>query len=222
MSRRIVFNWLPEDTVAVSTLQTFAAPDTQVGLAIDGTASNYLYTGSMIRVATFPGLQRVVTLTSTNNLSAVNFTIKGTLNGKVVSETRVGPNNNTVSTTQLFNTITNITFDAAVTAVSAGTGFTGATNPFQFDYHSKNGILGIQVGVTNGTGAITYSTEITLDDLNEEPNPFYLSPIAAMTAAITSQVANLNQPMTYARVKITASTGTAKLAATFIQQSLTD
>lgn len=216
MSRQIVFNWPSANNAAVSALQTFAGAGT---LAINGTLSAPQFPGSNINVATFYGIQRVVSLTSTNNLSAVNFTISGFLNGLFVSETRVGPNNNTVSTGQLFNIVTSITFDAAVTAVSAGSGFTGATNLYQFDYHTTAANLGIQVVVNNGSGAITYSTELTMDDANKV-TPNFFTPIAAMTAATTSQIANTTQPMLFTRIKVTASSGTASLVATFAQQSL--
>jgi hypothetical protein len=75
------------------------------------------------------GYSRSVSLTSTVNLSGVNFTIIGTQNGVSVSQTVAGPNNNTIyanPTTVVYDTITSISVSGAVaTGVSIGTGYTG-------------------------------------------------------------------------------------------------
>lgn len=63
-----------------------------------------------------------VTLTSTGNISAVNFTITGrTKDGALTSEVMAGPNNNTVYSTKIYAAILSITCSAAVaTNTSAG------------------------------------------------------------------------------------------------------
>ena len=63
-----------------------------------------------------------VTLTSTGNISGVNFTITGTdIAGNSLSEVLAGPNNTTVTSTKFYNTVTQIATNGAVgTNTSAG------------------------------------------------------------------------------------------------------
>ena len=63
-----------------------------------------------------------VTLTSTGNISSVTFTVTGTdIAGNTLTEDITGPNNNTVTGTKFFNTVTQIAADGAVgTNTSAG------------------------------------------------------------------------------------------------------
>jgi hypothetical protein len=56
-----------------------------------------------------------VTLTSTGNISGVNFTITGTdIAGNSLSEVLAGPNNTTVTSTKFYNTVTQIATNGAV------------------------------------------------------------------------------------------------------------
>lgn len=60
---------------------------------------------------------RQITLASAGNLSGRTFTITGTdVNGTAVTEDLSGPNNNTVTTTKHFLTVTDIDFDAGTSA----------------------------------------------------------------------------------------------------------
>lgn len=68
---------------------------------------------------------RNVSITSDNDLSGVIFTVLGTQNGVVISEDIVGPNNDTVVSTELFDVINSVSVDDAVADVSVGTGCTG-------------------------------------------------------------------------------------------------
>jgi hypothetical protein len=215
MSKPIVFNWPAASTTSVSALQTLAGAG---DLLINGSLSN-LVPGSIINspVAVFPNISRTVTLTSTNNLSGVNFNIAGYLNGNLVSQIIAGPNNSTVSTTQLFQSVTSITADAAAAAVSAGTGSTGVTNWYSYDYYIDNANVGIQVAVTT---TINYSLQVTLDDVNTIANPVIFNPITAMTNATTKQLGNLIQPIRYSNIIINSSSGNGALTATYIQQGV--
>lgn len=67
---------------------------------------------------------RTVSLTSTGNISGVNFTITGyDTHGQVMTQTIAGPNNNTVLTTKAFKSVTRVAVDGAVgTNTSVGTG----------------------------------------------------------------------------------------------------
>lgn len=66
---------------------------------------------------------RAISLTSTGDISAVNFTITGyDVYGQAMSQTRAGPNNNTVNTTKAFYQVVSITASGAVgTNTSVGT-----------------------------------------------------------------------------------------------------
>lgn len=73
-----------------------------------------------------PNILRTVSLTAAGDNAGTNFTITGLdLNGDPVSETIVGPNANTVSTTALFNSVQSIYADDAYVDVSAVTGIVG-------------------------------------------------------------------------------------------------
>jgi hypothetical protein len=71
------------------------------------------------------GYSRSISLTSTNNLTAINFTINGIQNGRLISEVLAGPNANTVYSLQIYDKIYSIATNGAVNQVRAGTGFLG-------------------------------------------------------------------------------------------------
>jgi len=112
-------------TTSIAAVQTTAA---NANLVLNSNAT--LGTGTSTDVNMPGNIASTVTLTSANNLSAVNITIEGTLDGVTTIETRVGPNANTVTTTQSYTTITKISGDAALTAISVGNTATalGTTN----------------------------------------------------------------------------------------------
>lgn len=106
----------------VKTFKPAAASATSVAAAQTlGGAGNMTLTSSTVTIS---GTNTValITLTSTGNISGVNFTITGTdANGDSQEETITGPNNATVSSTKYFATITQIAADGAVgTNTSAG------------------------------------------------------------------------------------------------------
>jgi hypothetical protein len=71
------------------------------------------------------GYSRSISLTSVNNLAAVNFTISGIQNGVLITEVLVGPNANTVYSVEIYDVIFSIATSGAVNQVRAGTGFLG-------------------------------------------------------------------------------------------------
>lgn len=72
---------------------------------------------------------RQIILTSTGNISARTFTVYGTdADGNSISESRAGPNSNSVATTKTFKTVTRIAVNGAVgTNTSADYGGTVLT-----------------------------------------------------------------------------------------------
>lgn len=71
------------------------------------------------------GYSRSISLTSTNNLSAVNFTITGIQNGQIISEVLTGPNATTEYGNEIYDVITSISASGAANGISIGTGHSG-------------------------------------------------------------------------------------------------
>jgi len=207
MTKPVVYNWVAASTAAIAPLQSLAAAGT---LTLSGQYSvqNPLF-------ANLYPMVRNISLTSANNLSAVNFTITSTTGQQ---EVIAGPNNNTVETVGTFGTIQSITTNGAVNAVSVGLGHIGSLVWHGNDYNRMVMNDGIQVVVT---GTITYSFDVTLDDVNKVSVPTVFNPIVAMTGATTNQLANYTTPIAYSRIRITASTAGATLTETICQQGIT-
>jgi len=211
MAQPIEYEWTPANTTEVANVQSLAG------------AGSLVLNGSLVPHSTpnqgfvqFPNFSRTVSLTSVNNLSAVNFTINGFSEIGPIQETIAGPNNNTVESTVIFNKITSITTNAAAAAVSAGTGHIGRTYLFSFNYNSPYPALSVSVSVV---GVITYTFQCTIENA-DLGNAFFFNPIAGMTNATTDQAGSISFPIKYAWIEISASTANAALVATFIQQGI--
>ncbi len=207
-----VYTFPKADPAAVSALQTTAGAGT---ILLNGTLAVNTNNGLFVN---FDGISRVVSLTSLNDLSGVNVTINGTLNGAAVTATLAGPNDNTVSTTQLYSSVTSVSVNGAVTGLSVGTGSTGATNWKMIDEHGSVMNLGIAV---IATATISYSFQVTLDDANTVVTPNVFTPITALTAATGSELGDYTGPIRFANIIINSSSGNGALTATMIQQGLT-
>lgn len=209
MAKPVVYRWPAADEDGICLSQTTV------------NAGNLVLNGALVSngVVSFVGIYRTVSLTSANNLSTENFTITGTLNGELVNETIVGPNNNTVYTTQLFDSITSISVDNGVVGISVGTGNTGMTHWFNSNYHST--VLGMSVQIVVSGANIIYSFQTTLDDVQTNSEPTTFKPIDEMTDASDNQLASYNVVNRYSNIVITGGDGTETLVATFLQQGIT-
>jgi hypothetical protein len=222
MARASVFTWPAPDEDSICLLQQTAG------------AGSFVLNGDLVNFdapvfALFRGISRVVSITSAGNISGVDFTISGTLNGSSVSETLAGPNATTVETTQLFDTVTSVTVNGAVgTDTSVGTGTTGATHYFNSNEHAS--VLGLAIAV-NVTNTINYSFQTTLDDVQTNSSPLLFAPItgtevghpgfpADMVSQTEDQLAYYNFVTRYSRIIINSSTN-GSLVATFLQQGIT-
>lgn len=219
MSNMQTYNWIAASATSISALTTTSGAGS---IPLNGSLAASTDNGQFVNLY---GLARVVTLTSANNLSAVNVTINGYRDGAAVTETRVGPNANTVATTALFSQITSITVDAATSAMSVGTGQTGQTQWFKFNNQASVANLAIQVVVT---GTISYSFQVTLDSPTNAntaapavfaPNVF--TPVTAMTAGTTTLLANYTAPIKYCNIIVNSSTTNATLTIKMLQQAIT-
>ena len=131
------------DTDAIAALQTKAA------------AGNLTLAANTVGT----GYGQMVTLTSSANLSGVNFTIEGTMPGdasKTISVTIAGPNNNTVEA-DYFGTVTRIYADASFTPnqVSAGWTAKGVSKVWPADVYQAPFNIGF--GCVIVTGSPTFS-----------------------------------------------------------------
>lgn len=211
MARPHVYNWPAASTTAICALQTLAGA---------GTA---LLNGTLTRNATFSlsDIGRTVTITSTNNLAGVNFTITGSMNGQPVTATIAGPNNNTVETAvgTNFDVITSVTTNGAAAAFSVGTGKTGVTHWFESDIYTTPMGLSVQVAFTGTT--IDYSLQVTLDDVQTVAAPITFTPVTAMTTAATNQLGSILFPVRYSRIiMLNTTTADVVMTATFVQQGM--
>lgn len=167
---------------------------------------------------------RSVTLTSTDDFSAVTFTIFGyDETNTPAMEAVTGPNNATVTSTTNFKTVTKIATDSPGTfttetveagAEASGIG-TGAWWPL--DLYNPNQVTTTSVNIL--TGSATYSVEYT----NEDPWDTTITqlavahPVAALTGASTDQTAFTTTLMRAVRVNFASGTGTVRVTVT--QQS---
>ena len=112
--------------VKAKTFQPQSASTTKIAAAATlSEAGDMTLTGSAVNDGS--NMASTVTLTSTGNISGVNFTITGTdANGSAASEVIAGPNNTTVTTTAAFLTVTQVAANAAV-STNTSVGYTATT-----------------------------------------------------------------------------------------------
>ncbi len=85
-------------------------------------AGNFTLDGAQTSSGSATGLNSFLTIASSNNISSVTFTITGTdIDGTSQTETITGVNNNTVTSTKIFKTVTRIASNASASAVNVGT-----------------------------------------------------------------------------------------------------
>lgn len=226
MAHPTKFTWPVLDLQAVCFNQTLAAAG---NLIINGNLSSNPNLPNVR--AEFPKICRQIAISSTGNLSGIQFTITGIGdNGYPKSVTIAGPNNNTVNTGLEFFTIVNsVSANAAVgTNVRVGTGTIGATQWFLSDNYKTVNSLAISVIIVGG-GSISYTFLTTLDDPINNPNYIIRSPIDGVTIpTIPTATPMVNQPANcmadftiptrYSRIYIESSNATGALVANFLQQ----
>jgi len=144
---------------------------------------------------TVGNLPQTITFTSTGNIASVSMTITGTdLNGNAQTESLNGPNNNTVTSTNKFLTVTQVAADGAV-STNTSIGITGT---------AKEGILtpgrtrirGLH-GVSSGTaGSMTFRNSSTtgsiLLELDTPNQDDFIDPYIPDDGVVFSSGAYLN------------------------------
>lgn len=165
---RQVLTQAAASTTSIALAQTLAAAGP---LTINGAlaATSSVASGGIITTNTYANLvapnapQTQVTLTSSGNDSAVNFTITGTdYRGIVVSEVLAGPNADTVTSVNSYATIISVVASAAVSsAVSAGNAGTGSSPVVVVDKYANP--FDVTISLTEGVGTWNVTVQYTMD-----------------------------------------------------------
>jgi hypothetical protein len=187
VSRKTIITWPLLDLAAICALQTTAGAGS---LLINGDQAQAVNPNSSTKIFRNFNLSRNVSVTSTGNLSAINFTITGLDQfGRTLTQTIAGPSNSTVDTTVYYASVSSVTVSAAVgTNVSVGTGNTGYTNWQKFNYHATIDALTAAVDVV---GTINYTFQATLDDPAVIAVPVAFGAIENMTSQTASSAGSL-------------------------------
>lgn len=196
-------------TLTASSANAIALAQTIVG------AGNLTLNGALVTAGVAQlDAQRFVGIASTGNLSAVTFTVTGTNQlGTAISESLAGPNNNTVSTTLNFYTVTQVAVSGTVgTNVTVGTTGVGASAPIPLDQYLDP--FNVSIGCTV-TGTISYTVQYTFGAVFGGPGPFTWTAHPDITAQTGTSDGTFISPVTAARVLTNSGTGT--VTAVFLQ-----
>ncbi len=151
-----------------------------------------------------------MSLTSTGNVSATNFTITGNnIRGAAVAETIAGPNANTVHTTANFYEIYTVAIDATLgTATSVGIHSTGQSQWYKADYQLTPTNIGF--GVTVSGTDLTYTivqTTYNVESAEPPANAIINNADSAFVSATASGQGNYILPFNALRCNIASSNG---------------
>lgn len=220
MSQFYEYDWPAPIANGISLFQTTTA---NTPLLLDGS-----YVNKTTRIVNFIdfGIVPRITLNSAANLSGINFLITGYQNGVFISETLTGPNANTVTSVNCFDTVTQIiptgTTGSTIQVGVASVGYfpmillnTAKTNTSSISY-----ALNIVAATANPA---TYQVFLSLknnlglgkyDDLTSAANGNFAAPAAAATASALIQYNSLASNLL---IKIGANNNGSVLKAQFLQ-----
>jgi hypothetical protein len=197
MSQFYEYNWPAPIANGISLFQTTTA---NTPLLLNGS-----YVNKTTRIVNFIdfGIVPRVTLNSAANLSAINFLITGYQNGVFISETLTGPNANTVTSVNCFDSVAQIiprgTTGSTVQAGVAALGYFPMIllNTAKINTSSISYALNIVAAPANPA---TYQVFLSLknnlgmgkyDDLTSAANGNFAAPAAAATASALIQYNSL-------------------------------
>jgi len=220
MSQFYEYNW---PTPVVNGISLFQALTANIPLLLNGS-----YVNKTTRTVNFIdfGIVPRVTLNSAADLRAINFLITGYQNGVFISETLTGPNANTVTSVNCFDTVTQIipnnTTASTVQVGVASVGYfpiillnTSLVNASGISY-----ALNIAAATANPA---TYQVFLSLknnlgmgkyDDLTSLPNGNFAAPAAAATASALIQYNSLASNLL---IKIGPNANNSVLKCQFLQ-----
>ena len=155
--------------------------------------------------------QRRVELESAANLSAINYTIVGTdEQGRIITETIVGPNVGVVSTTLDFFTVTSITPDGTDAGLmEGGTNGVGASIPIPVDILLTPTSIGLGIVIT---GTVDVTVQHTFDDIfTDDPSTIFAwFDHPTLVNVVANGDGNLAFPPTAVRLLTNSGVGTAE------------
>jgi len=221
MSQFYEYNWPAPIANGISLFQTMTA---NIPLLLNGS-----YVNKTTRAVNFVGDFGIVpriTLNSAANISGINFLITGYQNGVFISETLTGPNANTVTSVNCFDTllqiIPNTTSVSTIQVGAASVGYfpiillnTALVNTSSISY-----ALNIVAATANPA---TYQVFLSLknnlgmgkyDDLTSATNGNFAAPAAAATASALIQYNSLASNLL---IKIGPNNNNSILKAQFLQ-----
>lgn len=206
MALPVRYTFAASSTTYVATAQTLGAAG---NLTIDGTGAGVQVSPTRRMTLTGSGFARPITLTSTGNISAVTFTITGTdIRGAALVEAISGPNNNTVSTTGLFYTVTNIAASAAVgTATSVGIGTTGKSQWRTVDYQLTPVNIGLGIAVTSTINWTVQQTTANVQTSEPVAAEIVAHPDTTLVSQTVSRQGNYAFPFGAFQLVVNSSTG---------------
>jgi hypothetical protein len=197
MSQFYEYNWPAPIANGISLFQTTTA---NTPLLLNGS-----YVNKTTRIVNFVdfGIVPRITLNSVANLSGINFLITGYQNGGFISETLTGPNANTVTSVNCFDTVTQI----IPTGTTGSTVQVGVASVGYFPIILLNTSLVNASGISYALNMVaatanpaTYQVFLSLknnlgigkyDDLTSLPNGNFVAPTAAATASALIQYNSL-------------------------------
>jgi hypothetical protein len=197
MSQFYEYNWPTPIANGISLSQTLTA---NIPLLLNGS-----YVNKTTRIVNFIvfGIVPRITLNSAANISGINFLITGYQNGVFISETLAGPNANTVTSVNCFDTLLQIIpTGTTASTVQVGVASVGyfpmiLLNTALVNTSSINYALNIVAAPANPA---TYQVFLSLknnlglgkyDDLTSAANGNFVAPAAAATASALLQYNSL-------------------------------
>jgi hypothetical protein len=220
MSQFYEYNWPAPIANGISLFQTLTA---NIPLLLNGS-----YVNKTTRIVNFIdfGIVPRITLNSAANISGINFLITGYQNGVFISETLTGPNANTVTSVNCFDTVTQIiptgTTGSTVQVGVASVGYFPMIllNTALVNTSSINYALNIVAAPANPA---TYQVFLSLknnlglgkyDDLTSAANGNFAAPAAAATASALLQYNSLAANLL---IKISPNNNGSVLKVQFLQ-----
>jgi hypothetical protein len=220
MSQFYEYNWPAPIANGISLFQTTTA---NTPLLLNGS-----YVNKTTRIVNFVdfGIVPRITLNSVANLSGINFLITGYQNGGFISETLTGPNANTVTSVNCFDTVTQI----IPTGTTGSTVQVGVASVGYFPIILLNTSLVNASGISYALNMVaatanpaTYQVFLSLknnlgigkyDDLTTAANGNFAAPAAAATASALIQYNSLASNLL---IKISTNANNSILKCQFLQ-----
>lgn len=214
--RPTTYTFVAADVAYVCALQTRVGAG---AFLINGTGSDQNFPNTIMRL-TGSGFARPISLTSTGNISGVNFTISGfDIRGNPLTETIAGPSNNTVHTTANFYIVNSVTTSGTVgTNTSLGIYSTGVSQWYCMDYLANPASVGLGIVVVSAT--INWTVQQTTYNVQAaEPIAAAIlpHPDTTLVAQTVTRQGNYDAPFDACQVVVNSSSGGGNLVVNIFQ-----